>query len=534
LHIGAERVYPVSPLPLPHVRHGDGPAALLASPAVRLFVERAQAGDPSFALTAENAEAVAELCVRLDGLPLALELAAARVRFLSPAAMLKRLGERLRFLTGGARDQPARMQTLRDTLAWGHELLAPEERALFAALGAFSGGFALEAAESVASADLATLASLADKSLVRRDGERYAMLETIREFAALKLAESGAADAVAERHAAHFLDLAERAHARRWHHEQEELERLAPEHDNLRAALDWLQARDPERALRLAGALGWFWHLHSHFAEGRARLAAALAAARQPGPARARATLAAGGLAAWAGDLDAARPLIDEAIADFRARGERREVGWALLELGWAHLFSGLQEAGRRLMQESVATMEADGDPLLCLRARIGLLQAMVALGEHAPVEAMAPSAFAEAERRGDLRSAHFAQHFLADCALARGDGDRAEAHYRRAFALAVALGDRAETATEMQGLAMAAAQRGHSERALRLGAAASAEFQSLAIDYTAITFWNDLLRENLGRARSALGADGAAVAEEAGRRMGFERAVAEAQGDAG
>ena len=309
LHIAGEQVFPVPPLALPDPRRAGEPAAIAGCASVRLFVARAQSVEPGFALTPQNAAAVAELCVRLDGLPLALELAAARIPLLSPEAMLKRLGERLKLLTGGARDLPQRQRTLRNTLQWSYELLEADERALFARLAVFAGGFTLEAAEAVCDADIATVAALVDRSMVRRDGDRFGMLETIREFALEQL--RGERRCRFDSRAAFRLlrAIAEQAHARRWHDDKAGLDLLEREHDNLRAALDDLRARDAHRALRLAGALGWFWHLHSHFSEGRRRLAEALAASSEPDDARARALAAAGEIAAWSGDLATARPL---------------------------------------------------------------------------------------------------------------------------------------------------------------------------------------------------------------------------------
>jgi predicted ATPase/class 3 adenylate cyclase len=532
LHIAGERVFPVPPLALPDPRHAGEPAAIAACASVRLFVARAQAVEPFFALTTRNARAIAELCVRLDGLPLALELAAARISLLSPEAMLKRLGERLKLLTGGARDVPQRQRTLRNTLQWSYELLEADERALFARLAVFAGGFTLEAAEAVCDGDIAIVAALVDRSMVRRDGDRFGMLETIREFALEQLRASPGADSVRARHAAYFEAIAEEAHARRWHDDKAGLDLLEREHDNLRAVLDDLKSRDARRALSLAGALGWFWHLHSHFGEGRRRLAETLDARPEPGEARARALAAAGEIAAWSGDLATARPRIEEAVALWRARGETQEVACALIDLGWGCFFAGDPDA-RGYMEEGLRLQQAVGDPLLVNRARTGLLQVLVSLGELDIVEPMAREALAVAQATHDLRSEHFAHHFLADCPLIRGDGAAAVPRYRRALELAVELGDRAETATEIQGVAMAAAGTGEPARALRLAGAAAAEFDALAIDFSGIVFWNVLLKRYLDRARADLGAEAAAAAWEEGRRTPLEQAIAAAlEGD--
>jgi predicted ATPase len=259
--------------------------------AVRLFVERAQAAKVDFSITKENAPAVAEICARLDGLPLAIELAAARIKLLPPQAMLKRLGSRLKLLTGGARDLPTRQRTLRGTIEWSHDLLDKGERTLFARLAVFSGGRTLEAIAAVCDAEgdlpvdaLDGVESLLEKSLLRQEegpeGEpRFVMLETIHEFARERLQASGEAEEVRRLHAEHFLALAEEAEPKLTAPDQVAwLEQLEAEHDNMRAALAWLlEQEEANLALRLEGALWRFWYVHTHLTEGRRWLEEALA-----------------------------------------------------------------------------------------------------------------------------------------------------------------------------------------------------------------------------------------------------------------
>jgi predicted ATPase len=260
----------------------------------RLFVARARAAQPAF----EPDEAVRELCARLDNLPLALELAAARVRVLSPAQLLDRLAQRLDLFKAGRGADP-RQQTLRATIEWSHDLLDDDERRLFARLAVFAGGCTLESAEAVCDAELDVLESLVDKSLVRvRDGERFWMLETIRELAAERLVASAEADELHRRHAEHFLALAEDAEPHVRAHDVDWLDRLEAEHDNLRAALDrFEQGGEWQSVLRIAAALVAFWGIRGHFTEGRRRLARALDADDSPTRARAGALVAAADLA---------------------------------------------------------------------------------------------------------------------------------------------------------------------------------------------------------------------------------------------
>ena len=250
LHIRGEREFPLLPLPLPAADRLPPLEELAQVPAVALFVELAAASQPDFALTADNAAAVAAICRRLDGLPLAIELAAARMKVLPPAALLARLEQRLPLLTGGGRDLPARQRTMRDAIAWSYDLLAPEEQALFRRLAVFAGGFTLDAAEAVAAPGAALpvldgVVALVEQSLLRQmpgldDEPRYQMLETVREFGLERLAAAGEADEVRQRHARHFLMLAERrVHGMQLFMDLESLTRVAPEQDNVRLALAW-------------------------------------------------------------------------------------------------------------------------------------------------------------------------------------------------------------------------------------------------------------------------------------------------------
>ncbi len=531
LHIGAEQVYPVAPLGVPDLGHRQDAASALGSDAVALFAVRARAVEPTFTVSDENAAAVAELCARLDGLPLAVELAAARVRLLSPEAILDRLGDRLGLLTGGSRDQPARLQTLRNTLAWSHDLLSEAEQRLFARLSVFAGGFTLEAAEGVCEADLDLLAGLVDRSLVQRRDDRFAMLDTIREFAAERLIATGGDDAIRTAHAAFFESLAARAHDARFT-QQEMAAQLEADHDNLRAALDWLRGSDAGRYARLAGRLGWFWHVHSHLAEGRARVDDALTLV-PPEADEDRAWLlsAAVELAAWQGDVEEAERLGAEAIAAWHELDRPTEVALVLHDLGWGHFFAGGDLAlGRRRMEESLEQHMSQGDAQLVNRAQLGLLQILVAIGDVATVRELGPDALATSQRLGDRWSEHFAHHFLGDCALIEGDVGEAELRYRLSLEAAWESGDQIETCYELQGMAMAAAGGGSAERALRLAAAADARVSDLGVTELP-PFWAELIDRHVTTARGDLPQNAADDAWRAGSRLSLAAAVAEALG---
>ncbi|MGZ4391339.1 MAG: ATP-binding protein [Gaiellaceae bacterium] len=326
--------------------------------AVRLFHARARAVDPTFSSNG----AVRQLCERLDNLPLALELAAARTGLLSPEQLLERLGGRLDFLTGD-RDADPRQQTLRATIAWSHDLLSTDEQQAFARMSVFARGCTLGAAEEICASDLDTLQSLLDKSLIRRreaeSEPRLWMLETIREFAAERLAASGEAERIARHHLAYYLAFAEDVDERRKVGEYE-LGRLEEERDNLRSAFDTALALDPEQALELAGRLGLYWNRRGHYREGRQRLAAALAAApAAQATARARALSEAGNLAFWQTDLDAAEQLGREALALAREHSDRSGSGYALNLLG---MIAHDPAVAVEHYEESLAEYEAAGD----------------------------------------------------------------------------------------------------------------------------------------------------------------------------
>jgi len=352
LRLRGEQEYPVAPLAVP-VNPTSGIAAEVAAAAAgQLFVQRASEARPDFALTSENAAAVGEICRRLDGLPLALELAAARVRFLSPQMLLMQLDSPLTVLTGGARDLPERHQTIRATIAWSHDLLSMAERDLFRRLGVFHGSWTMAAAEAVAGfrgdagvSVLDGLASLVDKSLLHsvkgdRLGDtetRFAMLDTIREFALEQLAASGEHAEVRRRHAAFYLTLAEAADAELTSSRQPMwLDRLEADRANLRAGLDWGLEEDAIMGLQLAGALGRFWGMRGSVAEGRAILDALLALPTPIWPAaRARALNAAGLLARLQGDSERAEALVDEAVHLWRLLHDRRGLIPALYARAW-------------------------------------------------------------------------------------------------------------------------------------------------------------------------------------------------------
>jgi predicted ATPase/DNA-binding CsgD family transcriptional regulator len=347
LRLSDEREIPVPPLTLPETGGEATARGVDASAAVRLFVARAQAVKPDFALADQNAQAVSDICRRLDGLPLAIELAATRVKILSPSALLTRLEHRLPLLTGGGRDVPMRQQTMRDAIAWSHDLLTAEEQRFFRRLAVFVGGFTIEAAEAVAGGDdlasdvLDGVASLVEQSLLREeDGPggdpRYLMLETVREFGLEQLAVADEETALRDRHAASCLAFASRETAvidpivR-----PNVVDRLEAEHPNLRAALTWLDAAGRrEDLLKLASALGWFWYLAGHYREGLGWLERAISVSQDVLTKESVLALRNAGLLAQAADDPGAAAYVEQTLALARAIGHREYEADASLLLG--------------------------------------------------------------------------------------------------------------------------------------------------------------------------------------------------------
>jgi predicted ATPase/DNA-binding SARP family transcriptional activator len=326
--------------------------------AIELFAARSSAVDARFRLTEENAAAVAEICDALEGLPLALELAAARTRLLTPAQMRDRLGERLQLLSSGPADVPARQQTLRATLDWSYELCSPEEQSLFRRLGVFVGGWTLEAAERVGEADPEALSGLIDKSLVRRREGRFRMLETVREYAGERLQEAGELELLRRRHLEYYLTLAEEAAPRMLMRDGSELlAALDAELDNVRAALAASRSLGlSERHLRVCGEFWRFWYVRGHYTEGRRWLEQALADVHeQPAPLRAAAFKAAGILATEQGDHDAGQDRAAEALRLYRALDDRRGVLTSLTVLGHAARKAGALGPAKACFEESGA-----------------------------------------------------------------------------------------------------------------------------------------------------------------------------------
>ena len=583
LHIYGENEFPVSPLALPDPLRVPPVQDLSQYPAVALFVQRAVTAKPGFELTRENASAVAEICARLDGLPLAIELAAARLKILSPASLLTRLSSRLQLLTGGPRDLPERQQTLRAAMDWSYDLLNPAEQKLFRRLSVFVGGCNLEGAEAVcdtkADLDLDLLngmASMVDKSLVlhappANDEARFVMLETIREYALEKLEISGEATATRRAHAAYCLVLAEESSSEQAGAQAAgQMDRFTAEYGNFRGALEWLtDTGDAEWGLRLGAALFRFWETREYLTEGRARLGKLLKLPRAAAPTkfRARALFAAGVLAGAQGDYVAADELVRESMEVARQLDDGQGVAVSLNALAVLAQDRGDIPAAQGLFEESLEVWRELGDSRDVARALSNLANVTTMQGDHERAKSLYGECLAIFQGLGDRTGVAWSLNSQGDVAHDRGDAAAAREFYGQALTIFRELGDswgiagtladlgnmarlerdfsaahalyreslklfqeldhKRGIARLLECFACAAAAQSHSDRALRLAGSAAALRQKIGAPLTPAE--NTKLESNLKCTRPGLDETSTAAAWQEGWLLPLDRAIEEA-----
>jgi predicted ATPase/class 3 adenylate cyclase len=543
LHIAGEQELPVPPLEVPDTRGHLDPEQVSRYEAAALFVQRAIAVDPGFRVTEANAASVAEICVRLDGLPLAIELAASRVKLLSTEAILERLEHRLELLTGGPVDVPARQRTLREAIRWSHDLLNDTERTLFRRLSVFAGSWRVGSEESVAnpgselgSGILEVLGSLVNKSLCARipttsPSVRFGMLETIREFGVERLEAAGEAASTRDRHAVHFLEIAEAAepHLRavdqkRW------LDQLEIEHDNLRAALRRaIDAGHARIGLRLVGSLWRFWHLHGHLSEGRrwAEEVLALPGSSDRTAERAKALTALGGVAYWQEDLPVTRRAYEEALAISRELGDRPGEAEGMYNLSYAVAYEGNLTAAAEMIKQSRALFEelgigrgvADSLWILAIVARLE--------GDTLSSKALAEDSLRLHREVGDRFGTTDALHALGRVVLAEGDLSTAATCFLQALDNDEEVGNRTGMAISMDNLAAKATSQGNHLRALRLVGASEA-IKEAAGGHAPPSFFDN--PDPRIAARREIGEAAVMAAWEEGRAMTLDQALAYAR----
>jgi predicted ATPase/DNA-binding CsgD family transcriptional regulator len=524
LRVQGEHEFPVPPLALPDLTHLPAWEVLSQYAAVALFLQRAQAAQPHFQLTSANAQAIAEICVRLDGLPLAIELAAARLKLLPPQALLTRLEHRLPLLTSGGQDAPLRQQTLRNTLAWSYDLLSEEDQRLFRWLSVFVGGCTLEAVEAVCKTlgdqtitVLEGVASLLDKSLVQQSGQegeeepRFLLLETIREYGLECLAEAGETEATREAHAWYYLHLAEEAepHLRgaeqgRW------FDRLERERENLRATLSFLLDRahaavqtgenrreHAEQALRLCAALYWFWYTRMYYREGFGFLERALAIAEDVDvPLRIRALSNAGALLADLDDPERTEEMVGESLALSRELGDTAGMAFSLFMLGSVELDRSQFAAARARIEEARALFQEIGDTWSRGRCLTQLARIATTQGAYDQACSLLEEALALYRALGDRFRIAFVLYLLARVLfVSQGDLARAAALAEKSLALMREIGAKACGANPLGLLGEIALVRGEQTRARELAEESVAIFKEAGIAW-------DTARALIGLAR--------------------------------
>ena len=543
LRLRGEQEYRVPPLGVPGPADVS-PSDLLRSPAARLFAARAQAVLPEFAVTDDNAAAINAICARLDGLPLAIELAAARLRLFPPEALLARLEGGLGVLAGGARDLPDRQRTMRDTIAWSHDLLTEDERALFRRLAVFAGGFTVEAAEAVGAGDavepdavLELLAGLVEQSLAVGEPDPagaagwYRMLEPIRQYALGRL-EAGEADAAEarRRHAAFYRAMAEAAHPQlRGPRQAAALTRLEADLGNVRLAMRWLlDRRDREGAARLAWALWPFWRRRGHHDEVRGWMEEALAEGHALSPAaRARALGVTGMMLHRLGENAHLLDLVEESATLFRAVGDAVGAADVLAVAGMARLRSGDPTGAARRLEESLDLLHAVGDTwgeaeVLTFLGAIPFLA-----GDLGQAGERFERALRLARRVGDDVAVFGPLHLLALVRQAEGAYDRAAAYHWEALACAERTADKTNLAHALEGMAAWWGGRGEPERAARLYGAAEAILAGLGLSFGSFETGSVVHERYLSSARRQLGEAAWDAARADGRAMTADRALA-------
>ncbi|HMD39611.1 MAG TPA: protein kinase [Candidatus Acidoferrum sp.] len=580
LHVSHEHEFPVPPLALPDAKCLPPLEVLSQYSAISLFIRRAEAVKPDFKLNEDNAVAVAEICSRLDGLPLAIELAAARTKHLSPSAMRTRLASRLQLLTGGARDLPARQQTLRQAIDWSYDLLNTPEQKLFRRLSVFVGGCSLEAAESACDTKqdlgldiLDGMSSMVDKSLVRQieqeDGEpRFVMLETIREYALGKMAESGEEAQTRRAHAAYCLVLAEEGAAEDASANQKEwMGRLELEHDNVRAALEWLtETANAEWGLRMGVALFRFWEMREYLAEGREWLGKLLKleGASAPSDARLRALFAAGILAAEQGDYVVSDALFNENLEMARSRADNRSIAISLNAMAINARDRGEFATSEVLFEASLVFWRELHDGLAVARGLSNLASIAKLQQEYARARSLYQESLSIFRELGDTTGVGWALNQQGDVAREQGDSEAARLLYEQSLAtfrelndrwgIAGSLADLGNLAREqgdyrgadslyresigvfqalehkrgiarlLESFACSAAARPEPERSLRLAGAAAALRQSIGVPLTAAE--QAKLERGLEPARQALTTTTGRTAWLEGWVMPVEKAI--------
>jgi len=541
LKISGEVLWRVPSLSLPEEEDQENLERLKHSEAIQLFVDRARNSKPGFQLDEQNGSIISKICRQLDGIPLAIEMAAARIRHMNAKMILERINDRFLLLSTDRRTSISRQKTLKATLDWSYDLLPDKEKLLFARLSVFSSGFSAESAEEICSDNhfekaevLDTLSNLVDKSMVviksRQEGSvRYGMLETLKEYAAVKLSGAGETEAMDKRHYDFFLSMVDRAFEERVDHGFGWADSLESDHDEYLKAADWAE-KDPELFLKLCSGLGWFWEARSYYGLGIQKLKQALETYRDKSAYTARALMALGWLGIRYPDLaKEATACFEEALSIWTALGNKMETGHLHYNFGMSKAMNNEQETAMLHYQEAYSIFNSLGDPKPLALAKSGLGFGYVCSFEPDKAEPLLEEALPEFIRFDMKREIGMARHVHADCALLRKDYSESFRRYKVALNACMQAKDQGGAITELFGVAMSMAGKAFFRDALMLNGLIMSLYEQFGIfvnEELWPAFWVHCIKETIGSAKKEVGEELTMQYEEEGIAMGFDKAA--------
>lgn len=536
LNVENEKSWLVPSLSLPDPQTTYPLAELSEIESIQLFKARATTAMPAFQISEKNANSVRKICTHLDGIPLAIELAAARIKLFGPEIVLDRLDRRFQLLTGNTGTSIERHRTLRAAIEWSYDLLDNKEQMLFNRLSVFAGSFDMAAVERVCSFEplesaeiLDVFSGLIEKSMVftQTTSEgfyRYRLLETLRHFGMEKLA-SRDRKKTREKHYNYFLGIAEHAFNNRLGNEDKFVNQLELDHDNFIAALERVH-KDQQKQLALAGALGWFWFYHSHFNSGIAYLETNISKCSKATQVNARALCGLGVLYAWSWHFDRAESFMKKCIDMWKKLGNEKETALALAELSRQYFHTNQFDKCRAVLEEGIELVKKLGDKNLLLHAETHWAGSLIFSSDIKRGESILERNLKTISEIGSMWDKILSAHFYSDCAAAKGDYKAGEFRYADAVKQAIKYGVLAQVANEVQGLSMCVAGQGRLAKGLRLFAASIKRLNDLGVDYTPIPFWEELISRTITVAREKMGEDKAKMLEKEGCDMDFEKVV--------
>jgi len=538
LKISGEVLWRVPSLSLPEEGDQVNLEKLEHSEAIQLFLDRARNSKPGFQMDEQNAINISQICHQLDGIPLAIEMAAARIRHMDTKMILERINNRFQLLSSDRRTSISRQKTLKATLDWSYDLLSDKEKLLFARLSVFSNDFSAESAEEICSDDqldkaevLDTLLNLVDKSMVvikfRQEGSvRYGMLETLKEYAAEKSSEAGETEVMDRRHFDFFLSIVDRAFRERVEHGTKWGDRIEAEHDEYLKAMEWAE-RDPRLFLLICGGLGWFWEVRSHFGLALQKLKRALDGFRDESSYTARALMAYGGIGQWIPEhAEEAYASFTEALNIWLALGDKPQAGHLHCWFAGVKAMNNEVEESLFHSQKALDIFTSLGDQKQTVFAKYILGFGYVCSFEPDIAEPILQEGLSGAIKYDMKREIGMIRHCLADCALLRNKYTDSLEKYQVALTAIREAKDSAQTGAELQGVAMSLAGKSFYKDAIMLNAAAISWYKQIGAGDINVNFWVHCIEETIGKAKKEVGEELAQQYEEEGIDMGFDKAV--------